>query len=145
MSQGTNKLWECDFMEKIKISKRRALFLGLQVIFFIILSIFLNLSMFYGFLMGLMISVLVLRKSGFTLTELGQAARKSIVECHIIFIIILLMGAMISVWLASGTIPYIIYLGLGIIKGRNVVLLAFVISGLVALTMGTALRHWKSI
>lgn len=132
-------------MKTIEINRSLGIFLGIQVIIFIILSILLNISMFYGILMGLIISIVILKKKGFSNYELGSAMRKAFVECHVIFIIIFLMGAMISVWLASGTIPYVIYLGLGVIKGRNIVLMAFVISGLVSLTMGTALGAFSTI
>lgn len=132
-------------MKNIEINRSLGVFLGVQVIIFIVLSLLLNISMFYGILMGLFLSVVTLKKKGFSYYELGGAIRKAFVECRVIFIIIFLMGAMISVWLASGTIPYVIYLGLGVIKGRNIVLMAFVISGVVALTMGTALGAFSTI
>jgi len=132
-------------MKTVEIKRSEALLLGGQVVLWIILSLILKTSMFYGFLGGLITSIVALNRKGFTLHELFQASKRAFVECHVIFIIILLMGAMISVWLASGTIPYIIYLGLGFISGKNVVLMAFIITGLVALTMGTALGAFSTI
>lgn len=130
---------------RMNTDKKTALMLGFQVIFFIIIAMLLKTSMFFGFFAGLLVSIAVLLKKGYALDELLGAAHKAIIECKVIFIIILLMGAMISVWLASGTIPYIIYMGMTFIGGQNVVLMAFLLTGAVALTMGTALGAFSTI
>ncbi len=78
-------------MKTVEIKRSEALLLGGQVVLWIILSLVLKTSMFYGFLGGLITSTVILNRKGFSLTELMQAAKRAFIECHVIFIIILLM------------------------------------------------------
>ncbi|MTI71741.1 MAG: sodium:proton antiporter [Firmicutes bacterium] len=96
-------------------------------------------SLFYGFLCGIIFSILIFIKEGYNFSELACMIINGLNDCKIIFLVILLMGATISVWLFSGIVPTIIYYGFEYIKNINYVLACFLISSVISIVMGTAL------
>lgn len=52
--------------------------------------------------------------------------------------ILLLIGAVTAVWMASGTVPALIYYGIQLINPHWFILAAFVLTGLVSLLIGTS-------
>ena len=91
-----------------------------------------------AFIVVNIITVLFLLWKGHNFRDLLHIACKGIKECSSIFIIIMLMGATISVWLSSGIVPSLIYYGFSYMKGINFILAAFLSTMVISYVMGTA-------
>lgn len=59
-------------------------------------------------------------------------------ECKILYVLILLIGATVSIWLASGIVPTMIYYGLKYMSRTNFLFAAFLLIAFTAVFMGTA-------
>lgn len=132
-------------MGKDKITKRDTLFIFTMALILIGICIFLNISLFYGFLGSLIITSLILYKRGFSLRELGEMIFEGLRECSTLYLLILLIGATVSVWLSSGVVPTMIYYGLQYMKGMNFLLAAFLITSIMSVFMGTAIGTVSTI
>lgn len=97
-----------------------------------------KIPLFYGFLGSVIFSIMILTINGFKLVDLVKMALRGIKECFAIYIIVLLMGAIIAIWIASGTVPTMMYYGFDYIVNINYVLACFFVSAMVAFFMGTA-------
>lgn len=84
------------------------------------------------------ITFIYLSVKGYDYKDLLKVSWQGIKECKELFMIILLMGATISVWLSSGIVPSLIYYGFGYMKSINLVLAAFLATAVVSYMMGTA-------
>jgi len=107
--------------------------------------IILNVSLFYGFFMSVFFSIMVLMIDGFSFSSLLGMIIKGERECSSIFLIILLVGSIISIWIASGTVPTMVYYGFNYIKHTNYLLACFLISLTISVVMGTALGTISTI
>lgn len=112
---------------------------------FIIGSIILSIPLYFGFLIGIIFTFLVLLKSGYTVTELIKAILNSIFEIKNLIIVILFIGATTSIWLSSGVVPTIMYYGFTYMEGVNFLLAAFLIMCVVSLFMGTAIGTMSTV
>lgn len=101
--------------------------------------------LFYGFLLSIIIVSGILIKSGFSIIELLSMIKKGLLECKSLFILIGLIGAMISIWMASGVIPTMLFYGLKYMQNTNFLFAAFVLTSIVSLFMGTAIGTISSI
>jgi len=99
----------------------------------------------FGFIIANIITIIFLFKKGYKLKTLYKMMIAGIIECKVIFIIILLMGATISVWLSSGIVPGLIYYGFDYLKGINFVLAAFLSTMIISFIMGTAVGTLSTI
>jgi NhaC family Na+:H+ antiporter len=66
-------------------------------------------------------------------------------ECRSLYVLILLIGATISIWLSSGVVPTMIFYGLEYMKGMNFLFAAFLIVSTSAIFMGTAIGTISTI
>lgn len=98
-----------------------------------------QLPLYYGMFFSVAVTSYVSWRAGFSYGELFQMMWNGIRECYSIFVIIMLMGSLISLWMSSGMVPTMIYYGFGYLKQVNYVLASFLISALVSFIMGTAL------
>ncbi|QXM06224.1 Na+/H+ antiporter NhaC family protein [Crassaminicella indica] len=97
-----------------------------------------SIPLFYGFFIGVFFSIIVFMRNGFSFTALIKMILKGIKECFSVYIIVLLMGSIISVWIASGTVPTMIYYGFDYIVHMNYLLACFMIMVVISFAMGTA-------
>ncbi|WZL74592.1 Na+/H+ antiporter NhaC family protein [Clostridiaceae bacterium 35-E11] len=97
-----------------------------------------KIPLFYGFFLAVIFSMIVLMINGFCLSNLADMILKAWKECVEIFVIVLLTGAIISMWIASGTVPTMIYYGFKYISHTNYLLACFFITVIVSIVMGTA-------
>ena len=100
--------------------------------------VILNISLVYGFAGSILLSSLILMKRGFSLGQLSEMVWEGIVECKTLYLLIILIGATVSIWLSSGIVPTLIYYGFDYMKGMNFLLSAFLITSIMAVFMGTA-------
>lgn len=112
---------------------------------FIAVCILLDTSLLFGFCLAILITAVILMYNGFALNNLFEIVAKGIKECSRIIVIILLIGALISMWMASGTVPAMIYYGLNFMKGTNLPMVGFLISAGVSIIMGTPLGTINTI
>lgn len=109
------------------------------------ICILLGVSLLFGFLGGIVFSSFVVIKKGIVINELIGIIGKSIKECTSLYILILLIGATISIWLSSGVVPAMMYYGFQYMKELNFLLASFVITSIISLFMGTAVGTISTI
>jgi len=127
------------------VSKRDTNIILLLNIFLIIICIYFNISLIIGFTGGISISLIILKIRGFQLNVLVSLMLKGVKPCTSVLAIIALMGCTISIWLASGIVPTIIYYGYNYIGEVNFVFTCFLIAGITSIFMGTALGTFSTI
>ncbi|SDJ95883.1 Na+/H+ antiporter NhaC family protein [Natronincola ferrireducens] len=120
------------------VKKQDAYCISLFSLILIAVCIFFNFSLFFGFLGGIIFSFLLLLKKGFSVDDLVQIILESLKECGLLYLLILLIGATISIWLSSGVVPAMIYYGFQYMQGMNFLFSAFVITSIMGIFMGTA-------
>lgn len=90
------------------------------------------------FLMSWIVVVPLLMRLGYAYGELQQMAWDMATASFEPNVVLIVIGAMIAVWIASGTIPYIIYLGLEFISPRIFLLSALLLASFTSLATGTS-------
>ncbi|MEB3282067.1 MAG: Na+/H+ antiporter NhaC family protein [Lyngbya sp.] len=93
---------------------------------------------FYPLLASLLLWFAVLVRRGFLLKDLIQMAIAGAKKSFPVFIILLLIGAVTSSWMSAGTVPSLVYYGIQIINPNYFILLAFLLTSLVSLLIGTS-------
>ena len=112
---------------------------------FIISSIVLSIPLYLGFLVGIIFTIVVLYKSGYSIKELLLTVASAVFEVRNLIIVILFIGATTSIWLASGVVPTIMFYGFTYMEGVNFLLAAFLIMCAVSLFMGTAVGTLSTV
>lgn len=125
-------------MVSIMSKKDKYLLLVLNTLF-IFLCAFIKISLIYGFGFSILLTMITMIKSGFKLNSLINMGYTGLKECSTVIFIILIIGAVISIWMASGILPTMIYYGLKAINGTNYILACFLIATLTSIVMGTPL------
>ncbi len=118
--------------------------MGISIVF-IVGSIILSIPLYIGFILGIVLTMIVLIKSGFSIKELMEINILSLLEVKKLCLVILLIGATTSIWLSSGVVPTIMYYGFTYMEGINFLMAAFIIMGLVSLFMGTAVGTMSTV
>ncbi len=90
------------------------------------------------FLLSWIVVVPLLMRLGYAYGELQQMAWDMATASFEPNVVLIVIGAMIAVWIASGTIPYIIYLGLKFISPRIFLLSALLLASFTSLATGTS-------
>lgn len=107
--------------------------------------VLLNLSLVYGFAASIVLALAFFRSQGFSVRELAGMMARGLGECRTLYVLILLIGATVSIWLASGVVPAMIYYGFEYMKGMNFLFAAFLIVALSSVFMGTAVGTVSTI
>ncbi|AKN30958.1 sodium:proton antiporter [Clostridium carboxidivorans P7] len=132
-------------MNENKISEKYTYIILIFTLISITSCIILNASLFYGFVASIIVSICLCVKSGFSIIELLNMIKKGLYECKSLFILMLLIGAMVSIWMSSGVVPTMLYYGLKYMQGTNFLLSAFILTSIVSIFMGTAFGTISSI
>ena len=125
-------------MKENKVSEKYTFIIIALTLIAIISCIILKIFLFYGFLASIVIASCLLIKNGFSTTELLNMIKKGLGDCKSLFILMALIGAMISIWMASGVVPTMLYYGLKYMQGTNFLFATFVLTSIVSIFMGTA-------
>ena len=104
-----------------------------------------NVSLVLAFSISIIVSCIVLIKRGFSLKKLINIMYKGLIECRVIYVVILIIGATVSIWLSSGVVPSMIYYGFKYMKDINLLFAAFLIMSISAMFMGTSLGTISTI
>lgn len=132
-------------MEICKIRKGGIYLTLFSCIMPIIICVIFNISLVYAFLLGIIFSSIICIKNGFKIYEIKEMVLKGVYECKSLYIVILLIGATVSVWLSSGVVPAMIYYGLEYMKGMNFLFAGFLLIALSSVFMGTAVGTISTI
>lgn len=124
-------------MKNKKLAVNPFIIMGMSTTFIVSCIIF-SIPLYIGFIFGIISTMIILLKSGYTLKELMKINLESLSEVKNLSLIILLIGATTSIWLASGVVPTIMYYGFTYMQGLNFLLASFLIMVVVSLFMGTA-------
>lgn len=111
------------------------------VIISITLCVFLKISLFYGFLTSIIILFFQSKnkKNSISSSLIGLK------QCKSLYIIILLLGANISIWMSSAIIPTVIYFGFDKIRDVNFLFFAFISTAILSSVMGTGLGTLSTV
>lgn len=90
------------------------------------------------FLLAWLPTIPLLMKAGYSYQSLQNMAWEMAEESFEPNVILLAIGAMIATWIAGGTIPYIIYLGLKFISPSHFLISALILASLTSLATGTS-------
>lgn len=98
----------------------------------------LNVAMFISWLLVNVLSI----RLGYTYNDLEKKALDTVRNSLQAIVIMLAVGALISVWIASGTVPTIIYYGMKIINAKYFLFTTLILCSIVSLATGTS---WGTI
>lgn len=132
-------------MENIKVSEKDTYAILITTVVSIVMCILLKVSLFYGFVLSIVFSIYKLVKIGFSFSYIKKIIIAGISECKMMYMLILLIGANISVWLSSGVVPSMMYYGFEYMKGVNFLFASFIITSVMAIFMGTAVGTISTI
>ncbi|WP_315115446.1 Na+/H+ antiporter NhaC family protein [uncultured Clostridium sp.] len=132
-------------MRENKISEKYTYIILIFTLISIITCVISGIFLFYSFLSSIIVASFLFIKSGFSITELFNMIKKGFCEYKSLFILMALIGAMISIWMASGVVPTMLYYGLKYMQGTNFLFAAFVLTSIVSVFMGTAFGTISSI
>lgn len=134
-----------EFMETCKINKKQIYTMLIACITPIVICALLNISLVYAFLLSVLFALIISLKNGFTIKELKHMILKEINECKSLYVVILLIGATVSVWLSSGVVPSMIFYGLKYMNGMNILFSSFLLIAISSVFMGTAVGTISTI
>jgi len=108
------------------------------IVLCIAFSLYSGISLSIGFLAAIFICAL-LQYGNYKWKNALFSMAKSVAEVKILYLIIFLIGASVSSWLAGGVVQTIMVYGLKAMLGRNVILMTFLITAIAGFFMGTAI------
>ncbi|MDF2592390.1 MAG: Na+/H+ antiporter NhaC [Clostridia bacterium] len=111
----------------------------------IAVCVMLNISLIYGFIAGILLCFSIFIYKGSKPAQLLEMMKKGLSECKILYALILLIGVTVSIWIASGVVPSMIYYGFEYLKEMNFVLAAFLMISICSIFMGTAVGTVSTI
>jgi NhaC family Na+:H+ antiporter len=85
-----------------------------------------------------MVAGLIALRLGYNYKEIESGIIESMMKGMPAMLIVIVVGALIGSWIAAGTIPMLIYYGLGLITPQFFLLTACIVSSVVSLVTGTS-------
>lgn len=104
----------------------------------LIFSVIKGIDIIVALTLVLCIFLILSMKRGLTLKESVKVAFKGGKKSFIVLQIFVLIGAIISLWMVSGTVPAVVYYGIKLISPSYFIISAFLLSSLVSLLIGTS-------
>ncbi len=99
----------------------------------------------YALIIGLFFFIWVGRRHGYPLAKLIQMSLRGGLKSLIVLQIFFLIGIIISVWMAAGTIPAIVFYGIKLIHPQLFLLTSFLATCLVSILIGTSIGTASTI
>lgn len=116
------------------------LILGMFFTFsFLLVSVYKGIYVGLPLTLGCLIFTYIAWKRGFTIKNILKMLSSGGRKTFVVLQIFILIGAITSIWMASGTVPGIVYYGINFMNPNFFILYAFLISSLVSFLLGTAL------
>ncbi len=132
-------------MRAIKVSTKNTYIILCITVMSIGICIVLNRSLLWAFFVSIIFSLFMFVRIGFSFNELKHMVIKGVKECKNLYILILLIGATVSIWLSSGVVPTMMYYGFEYMKGMNFLFATFIITSSISVFMGTAVGTISTI
>lgn len=113
--------------------------LALIITFILLIAgVYMNIFMAIPLFGGLVIFSVITMKRGYSLKETSTMIYRGGSKAAVVLKIFILIGAIIPVWLAAGTVPSIVYYGLKLISPKLFIVAAFGVNCLVSFLTGTS-------
>lgn len=109
------------------------------------LCILLDAPLYLGFFGAVIFSASLLVRKGHKLKKLNNMMLVGIKDCSTLFIIIILIGATVSIWMSSGIVPTLMYYGFEYVIDINYVFACFILTAVISIVMGTAVGTLSTI
>lgn len=132
-------------MREKKVSMVGTIAIAAVTFSLIAMAIIFNISLVFAFSAASLFTLVILLRNGYDPKELGRSVLEGIKECRSLFAVILMMGATVSTWLASGVVPNIVYYAFSYVQPFNFIVLAFLFTLILAYVMGTAVGTISTI
>lgn len=114
--------------------------IGMIITFFVLIfSIFKGIFVGFPLLLAFFIFACISLRRGFTLKNIIKMSIDGGKKSFIVLTIFVLIGSITGIWMASGTVPAIIYYGVTYMNPNYFILYAFIISCVVSFILGTSL------
>lgn len=133
-------------MEKIereKTVKKASLFVAILPLLFMFAVLFMGLILF-----GIDIKILLLICAAFTVCvslflghtwkEIENEIVEKLAKAFPAIMILISVGLMIGAWIVSGTIPFLVYIGLQIISPKYIIVTSFLVTVILSVSTGTS-------
>ena len=92
----------------------------------------------YPLLLAITLCSLCYLRRGVSLWQLLQQMAASVRRAASVIGILLLIGGVVALWMAAGTVPSLVYYGLGLINPNLFILSAFLLTAAIAVLIGTS-------
>lgn len=113
--------------------------IGMIAIFCILIfSIYKGIFVGFPLLLGFFIFIFISWRRGFPLSDIIEMSIDGGKKAFIVLKIFILIGAITGIWMASGTVPAIIYYGIKYMNPNFFILYTFIISSIVSFLLGTS-------
>lgn len=123
--------------------------LGIVIAVFFSVSIFtclfLGISLMFGLGSTLTLALGILKFKGIPVQKSLKWLYEGILSIKDIFIVVLLIGINVSMWITSGIVPGLIYYGFDVVGSVHFLLFAYLMSAVVAFFLGTGLGTISTI
>lgn len=123
--------------------------LGIIIAVFFSVSVFtclfLGVSLMIGLGVTLTLAMSVLKMRGIPIRKSLKWLYEGILSIKDIFIVVLLIGVNVSMWISSGIVPGLIYYGFDVVGNVHFLLFAYLMSAVVAFFLGTGLGTISTI
>lgn len=126
-------------------TKKTAYNVIITTVCLILLSVFFSFSLIYSLFAAIVYILFVLKRKDYPIKELIKNSLRDSLQYRDLYITISFIGAIVSMWLASGAIASMIYYGFNYIVGVNFLLFSFLIVGASALFIGSAVGTFSTI
>jgi Na+:H+ antiporter, NhaC family len=104
----------------------------------LVVSVLQGVFVAYPLLVAMAIVLVTLRSRGFGWNALLSMASAGSKKSLPVLSVLLLIGALVAVWIAAGTVPALVYYGVQLIHPRSFILAAFGLTALVSWLIGTS-------
>ena len=104
------------------------------ILVLIVMSVNTTLSVFAG----VIVAVIATKLLNIPWQEVEQNIIKTAADCMPTFLIVIMVGMLVGIWMAGGTVPSLMYYGMLVISPKILVPLAFVLCGLTSEFTGTS-------
>ena len=110
----------------------------LAIILVLIVMINMGVNTTLSVFAGVIVAVIATKLLNIPWQEVEQNIIKTAADCMPTFLIVIMVGMLVGIWMAGGTVPSLMYYGMRVISPKILVPLAFVLCGLTSEFTGTS-------
>lgn len=110
----------------------------LAIILVLIVMINMGVNTTLSVFAGVVVAVIVTRILGIPWMEVEEKIIKTAADCMPTFLIVIMVGMLVGIWMAGGTVPSLMYYGMQVVSPKILVPLAFILCALTSEFTGTS-------